>query len=201
MFSLSEMIERDKERESNKEHEVNPLLSNPPRGAWVKKGFGKLTIGISAFSKKAFFYIPFCAAFSTISFTLFLGTLISDNISVRLLIFSLPFIIGSCMLIKLTMFETFGKIEIVFGEDTFIFVGVGNIGKKTHLDWEKVTNIAKSFSTHRDNDGDSFVKKEILIEGSNFAKMPIDDKNSAKERFLYLVLKDCCGKKIDDIVN
>ena len=185
LFKLSEILDQDTI------YEIENLLRNPPKGAWVKKDIGQEIIGIRPRSKSAIFSILFALAFSSISFTGFFQMIISK--STIGILFMLIFIASSIFLWVQVFYSIFGKIEIVLnknGQD-YIFTGIGRIGKKHILKWPSIKSIYEQTS-HNSEDGYS---KKIYIAGENLIKISINGINENKSMFLIKVLKYHKNKK------
>jgi len=179
LFKLSEIPDQDVI--NNAEN----LLRNPPKGAWVKKDFGKEIIGVSNRSKGAIFLVLFSIVFTGVCL---MGILFF--IKAKLLIGLLPMLIFAVVSIVLwfSVFSNiFGKIELVIdknGQD-YIFSGIGNVGKKHILNWSSIKSIYEQ--TVKLSRGSS--SRNIFIEGEKIVKIPIGGINSDKSRFLLDVLK------------
>jgi len=195
MFHISEILNQDEYIEAEK------MLLNPPKGTWIHKNSGQLTIGVSTHSKNAFILFPFALVFSFVSFFAFGGTLIIADISIIFSLLWLVFVIPSCILIWKTTFAIFGKIEITFSQNTHIFIGIGRLGKKIYINWKQIKSIIKSSPRYIENDGGYFVINEMIVQEEKYIKIPTDDISDIKKRFLYLLLKYHKHKKIEDIVR
>jgi hypothetical protein len=82
-----------------------------------------------------------------------------------------------------------------------IFIGVGKIGKRIQIDWNSVRKIKKCKSKYDAGETGIMIIDEIIIEENNIVKIPIDNINDLKGRFLYLLLKYYRYKKIEDILK
>ena len=172
--------------DQNAIYEIENLLRNPPKGAWVKKDIGREIIGISTRSKSSIFILIFTLAFSGASFLVLFQIIMIRELIVSLLIM-LIFAPAVIFLWVQVFYSIFGKIEFVTnknGQD-YIFVGIGRIGKKHVLKWASIKNIFEQIS-HNSEGGSS---KKIFIEGEKLIKISINGINKNKSTFLIKVLK------------
>jgi hypothetical protein len=182
LFKLSELFDQEDI------DEIENLLKNPPKGILVSKNNEHIKIKIPTHSSRAFFLIFFTLAFSSISFLGFFQTIIGKSIIGSL--FISVFVIVSIYLWIKVFFSLFGKIMIIININKnikdYIFIGIGFIGKKYYINWSKIINIYEHID-HNSEGGSS--KKLYISEGNKLIKIPLDDINDNKERFLLLVLK------------
>ena len=192
LYCLSEILDQDDMEKAEQ------LLFYPPKGISVKKEIGKLIIQISTFSKSAFVLVPFSILFGGISIIgLLVAIFMNENIGFTIL--WLIFFGVSVPLLWKTVYSILGKIRIVFTEDkkVHVFIGVGKIGKKVNINWESIKKIFELKS----HDMDGGLKREIYIEEEKTVKIPLEDINEEKSRFLLLILKYYKYKSINEIIK
>jgi ABC-type multidrug transport system fused ATPase/permease subunit len=182
LFKLSELLDQENINETEN------LLRNPPKGIWISKNNEHTKIKISTHSSNAIFLIFFTLAFSGISFLGFFQTIVTKSIIGSL--FMSVFAAASIYLWIQVFFSLFGKIVIVININKtiqdYIFIGVGIIGKKYHINWGKIINIYE----HSYNHSEGGTEKKIYISEENkLIKIPVDYINYNKKRFLLMVLE------------
>lgn len=190
IFSISNILDEE-------EHdEVEGMLQNPPKGAWIIKNYNNLLIGVSTHSKESITILLFNILFSGfIYFAVY--DIVFRQKALLMSLFMLPFVLATFYLIKETLFAFFGKIEINICSDTYIFIGVGKIGKKRFINWESIKKIWKSVA--RESEGG--IKKEIFIEEKKLISIPLKFINDDKGKFLYNILRYYMNNTIEDIIR
>jgi hypothetical protein len=182
VFHITEMIAQDEITEAEK------LLSNPPKGTWVKRKNDRLVIGSSTRSKDFFITLLFALVFSIISIPQFFMALYAalfENLHIVFLLLHFIFFAVSCMLIWLTIYSLFGKVEIIISGNPYIFYGVGIFGSKKYINFSTVKKISK----HTFSPVDGGIHRKITIEGERYIEIPTDSINVEKEDFLYKILQ------------
>lgn len=110
-------------------------LNQPPRHVRIEEHFpGQKTIIYKKKSPVVLFLIPFTAFWSGFSiWGLYIHPLMQDPIDWGRMLFGIPFLLGTIVLVSVILFCLFGKWVITLdnGAGT-VFVGVGPIGR-THL--------------------------------------------------------------------
>jgi len=182
LFKLSELFDQDNINET--EH----LLRNPPKGVFVSKNNEFTKISISTHSLSAIFLIIFTLFFSGISFLGLFQTIKTKSIIASLLM--LIFAAFSIILWATVFFSLFGKVVITININKiiqdYIFIGIGIIGKKHYINWNKITNIYE----HTEYDSEGGSKKKLFISEENkLIKIPLSYFNDDKKSFLLKVLK------------
>ncbi|MDR1178132.1 MAG: zinc-ribbon domain-containing protein [Spirochaetaceae bacterium] len=192
VFYISEILDQGDIKKAEE------MLFYPPKGIKIKKCIEKMIVQISTFSKNGFVLIPFSILFSGISFFGFFGTIfIKANIIFT--IFWLVFVIPSVLIAWKAIYAIFGKIEFVFNENgiIYVFIGVGRIGKKYYINWGSIKKIFELKS----HDSDGQLKREIYIEEEKTIKIPLENINELKAKFILLILKYYKYKTIKEIVK
>ncbi|MBI9016579.1 MAG: hypothetical protein JEZ07_04875 [Phycisphaerae bacterium] len=158
-FSISEQLDEP-------EIELSPkVLENPPKGAWYQKNYNGFTIGATTRSVgTAVFMVPFMCVWSGFSIAGIYGSQIAKgHFDLHQSLFGLPFLIGTFVLLGVTMMAIWGKVEItVNGSDANVLIGVGNKGWKRKFTWKEINNIYEDTSSIRINDQ---YRQVIVLEG------------------------------------
>ena len=185
LFKLSETLDQDAI------YEIEKLLRNPPKGAWVKKDTGREIIGVSTRSKSAIFIFLFTLAFSGVS-SMGVFQIIMIKSLIGLLFMSIFAAVAIFLWVQV-FYSIFGKIELVLNRNghDYIFVGIGGIGKRHIINWPSIKGIYEQ--TTRSSEGGS--ARKIYIEGETLIKIPITGINDNKSMFLINVLKYTKDKK------
>ena len=168
--------------------EAVDLLKNPPKGILVNKNSENIKIKIPTHSLRALFLLFFTLAFSSISFLGFFQMITSRSI-IGLLFISV-FVIASIYLWIQVFFSLFGNIQIIIDKyknlNDYIFIGIGMIGIKKHLNWISIIDIYE----HTYNHSEGGIEKKVFIsEENSLIKIPVDYINDNKKRFLIKVLR------------
>jgi hypothetical protein len=114
-------------------------------------------------------------------------------------IFMCPFLAATLFIVWKLMYSLFGKIEITFSRNAHVqvFYGIGSIGKKHYIEWDKIKKIYKL----QTRDSENQWKREIIIEEKNNISIPLANINEMKSEFLLKILKYYKYKKLDEIVK
>ncbi|MCL2284539.1 MAG: hypothetical protein FWC26_14590 [Fibromonadales bacterium] len=151
------------------------IFKNPPKGVYINKLLGNITIGTNLRHPSSIvlpiivfgFILSFMGSMAYNLLILLLAEPPEFLEIVPILLFAIPtlFLFG-CLLICVLLFIG-GRVEVVIkedGEGSFVFTGIGNIGKKKYFDWNKVKNIFKrTWKTKHKNGWRTHY--EIIIEG------------------------------------
>jgi len=200
LFKLSEILaaqnegsENEMERLSQESiNEIEKMLYNPPKDAFVKKDSGIERIGVFTRSKSAFFLIFFSLLFSCVSLFILFQAVLMNVIPVIMFVFA--FLILSVFLWVRSFYAIFGKIELVMkkNETDYIFTGIGTAGKKRFINWTSIKNITE----HTIQNSQGTHNRHILIDGEKQIKIPTDVINKNKIEFLINILKYYKERKI-----
>ncbi|MFY7839582.1 MAG: hypothetical protein ACOVP7_04870, partial [Lacibacter sp.] len=144
-------------------------IDEPPPGIKIKNEFSRRIITATTRSYYAFFLIPFAAIWSVGSLNAIYGSqLRNGEVNIFLLLFGLPFIIGSIFLWKNAIMSSLGKVVIVTNDQGGeIFTGFGPLGITKTFEWESTSRIFKEqfySSSFRED------RTQIIIEGSRRIK-------------------------------
>ena len=186
VFNLSAVMEQEEAAITGE------AINNPPKGITVKKNFDELVVSIYTRAPGSVFLILFTLCFGGVSFFglfAFLRTGIfgegprAGNIFFAAILLIFP--LASLFLAAMTIYSIFGRIDLVWGNSTYIFRGVGNIGIKKYIDWKNV----KEIYMHTSTDSEGSVSKSICIQGNETIKISTRFLNETKTRFLLSLLK------------
>lgn len=133
-FKISETVDQEA---------VNPaILQNPPKGAWFRKEMDRIVVGGSTRSPMAFFIVPFMCVWSGGSLGGIYGSQIrSGHFNLTMSLFGIPFLLGSIVLISISLMTIFGKVEVTIGRVSKVFTGIGTLGWTRCFEWNEVRTI------------------------------------------------------------
>ncbi len=105
-------------------------LATPPRGTWFHEEMGLARAGSTARSWAALFFIPFTLIWSGGSLGGIFGSqIVSGKFEPWSLLFGLPFVIGTCVLVPVCAMSLAGRYEVrVSDGQVAVFTGVGPLG-------------------------------------------------------------------------
>jgi hypothetical protein len=106
-------------------------LNLPPRHVRIEEHYpGQKTIRYKKISPVVLFLIPFTAVWSGFSmWGLYIQPLMQDPIDWGRMLFGIPFLLGTIVLVSVILFCLFGKWVITLDNGTgTVFVGLGSIG-------------------------------------------------------------------------
>ena len=153
-------------------HKVNEaglsekIINDPPKGAWRYEDYDKKIIGATTRSPLAFFLVPFMMIWSGGSLgVIYVSQIISGEFDLYLSLFGIPFLAGSIVLLCVTSMAIAGKVEVVIGEDSYVFTGVGTVGIKKKFDWNSVVRIYEDKMIRNGFLGNDRYSASIFIEG------------------------------------
>ncbi len=178
-FSVSELLRTTSKQDDDE-------LLTPPKGAWFQETVYGFTVGATTRSPVAFFMVPFMLVWSGGSLGGIYGTQIaSGEFNPLLSLFGIPFLLGSILFWSLTLLYIWGKVEVVVGSESYVFVGVGTIGWKRRFDWDEIESIRESsasgFSSNR--------YSAIYLEGQTRIKFGQYLSNESRKFFLIDTLR------------
>ncbi len=111
---------------------LNQSLANPPRYVRIEEHFpGQKTIRYKRIPGVVLFLIPFTAVWSGFSmWGLYIQPLMQDPIDWSRMLFGIPFLLGTIVLVSVILFCLFGKWVITLDNGNgMVFVGLGPIGR------------------------------------------------------------------------
>ena len=165
-------------------------MENPPKGTWKYENYDNIIAGASTRSPIALFLAPFMAVWSGGSIGgIYITQIISDKFNLMLSLFGLPFLIGTVILLFITLMTIAGKVEVVIGMDSYVFTGLGIVGRKKRFDWNSIVRIYESEPSHRTTETDhedrgTVNRRAIFMEGDTRIKF---GSGLNEERRYYLV--------------
>ncbi|WP_163936636.1 hypothetical protein [Paraferrimonas sp. SM1919] len=106
----------------------------------------KWSIEASNRSLKALFLVPFTLVWAGGSLSGIYGTqLFNGEFDLAQSLFGLPFIVGSIVLITITMMSLFGRTAVSYENDeAVIFIGIGSLGWYRRFDWKKIDKVTEN---------------------------------------------------------
>lgn len=133
--------------------------TQPVKGVQVSDNGYKWSIEASNRSLMALFLVPFTLVWAGGSLSGIYGTqLANGEFDPGQSLFGLPFLIGSIVLISITLMSLFGR-TYVSNENgkALVFIGIGSIGWYRRFDWKKIDRVTESESRQH---------KHISLEGN-----------------------------------
>jgi len=140
--------------ELSQEEETDAVdLSHPPRGMWFRSQANEFEVGASVRSPVAFFLVPFTCVWAGFSLTGIYGTqIIHHKFELAQSLFGIPFLVGSVVLISITLMTVFGKVTVSgSGEQGRVFVGVGPLGWNRRFNRSEVQGVRISQTKWQQN--------------------------------------------------
>ena len=142
-------------REANAEDEERRLLNAPPpKHLKVVSDptdmTGRISFVYRKFSPMAIFLVPFTCAWGGGSLSMLYGRQISSGqFSLHDTLFGLPFLIGTVVLVSMSLFMIFGKrvLTIERGQGRYFF-GVGPIGFSRRFKYDHRTRVRKGETSY-----------------------------------------------------
>jgi len=123
-------------------------ISEPVKGAFFNDLGYRWTITCSHRSPASLFLIPFTLFWSGGSLTGIYGTqIMKGEFDLAQSLFGLPFLLGTVMLISVTLMTIFGRTLVsVENNQALIFIGVGSLGWYRRFDWRSITHVTETIS-------------------------------------------------------
>ena len=191
VFSVSKELSDD--FGLNPPHLMSKVMNNPPKGTWKHEDMNNVIIGASTRSPIAFFMVPFMIVWTGGSVGVLYGQqVISGEFDPFLSLFGVPFIIGSVIFWSLALMAIAGKVEVVIGADSYVFTGLGKIGKKKKFNWNSIIRIYENVPDSQFNINN--YGRAIFLEGETRIKFG-SGLNEKRRYYLVTVLKYMHSKK------
>jgi hypothetical protein len=133
-------------------------IEDPVKGTNYSENIGVWKIEASHRSLYAIFIVPFTCVWAGGSLTGIYGTqLISGDFNLVNSLFGVPFLLGSIILVSISLMSLFGR-TIISNDNgrTLIFIGVGPIGWYRRFEWSSISNVVEKQSNQN---------KHISLEG------------------------------------
>jgi len=127
--------------------------SRPPSGAWYRSQGIEFEVGATARSGAAFFLVPFTLLWSGGSMAGIYGTQIAKGrFDLTQSLFGIPFLLGSLVLIPITLITIFGKVVVrSSGDQGGVFIGVGPFGWTRKFRWSEIKMVRVSLTKWQQN--------------------------------------------------
>ena len=128
--------------------------SRPPGGTWYRAQGNEFEVGAVSRSGSAFFLVPFTLFWSGGSLGGIYGTqLAKGQFDLMQSLFGLPFLIGSLVLIPITLMTLFGRVVVrSSGDQGGVFIGVGPLGWTRRFRWSQIKGVRASETQWKQND-------------------------------------------------
>jgi len=123
-------------------------IEDPVKGTNYSEKIGTWKIEASHRTLYALFIVPFTCVWAGGSLTGIYGTqLMSGNFKLVESLFGIPFLLGSIILISISLLSLFGR-TIISDENgkALIFIGVGPIGWYRRFEWSSISNVIEKQS-------------------------------------------------------
>lgn len=153
-------------------------LTRPPKGVWLRRKPTGFELGASTRSWEALFLVPFTAIWAGGTLAGLYGTQIArGEFSLVQTVWGLPFLVGSIVLITLTMMKLAGRVEVrVNGTNGEVFKGVGPVGKRRRFSWTSESKV-------------TWEEGIVLDDGRQRVKLFPRERKMERSRFLGAALK------------
>jgi hypothetical protein len=161
--------------------------SRPPGGAWYRSQGNEFEVGATARSGAAIFLVPFTLLWSGGSMAGIYGTQIAKGrFDLTQSLFGIPFLLGSLVLIPITLMTIFGKVVVrSSGDQGGVFIGVGPFGWTRKFRWTEVKMVRSALTKWKQNE-----RNLPLIELDGPKPIRFGSQLSEKRRaFLLAVLR------------
>ncbi|MGV3606490.1 MAG: hypothetical protein ACO1RA_08775 [Planctomycetaceae bacterium] len=121
-------------------------ITESPLGTWYQDSGIEWEIGASTRSWSALFLVPFTCVWAGGSLTGIFGAMINaGKVDPFGMLFAVPFVIGSIVLIVISCMTVAGKVVVtVSGNEGSIFTGIGPIGWRRKFDWSEVKLVEEN---------------------------------------------------------
>ena len=128
-------------------------IARPPRGAWHRSQGNEFEVGSVSRSGIAFFLVPFTLFWSGLSLGGIYGSQIAKGqFNLEQSLFGLPFLIGTMILVPVTLMTIFGKVVVRgSGDQGGVFIGVGPVGWTKKFRWSEVRLARMSLTKWKQN--------------------------------------------------
>jgi hypothetical protein len=122
-------------------------INNPPKGTWYFKDIMGGELGASRRSIIAYILAPFVIFWvSTVSFVFYGFSFFTTKLSVSEILFTIPFIISTAVLLFTNLYLLFGKVVITFNSTGgTVFNGFGKLGISKTFTWANYTHVKKAY--------------------------------------------------------
>jgi len=164
-------------------------LSIIPAGVTVFEGPTGMIVRYKKISGMVVFFIIFTAIWSGGSM-FGMGKMLTDKGFSLEVLFFLPFLLGTVVLIIAILFMLFGKREIREDfEGITLFTGIGPVGFKRHIDLSEVAEISVNTNFNNSNNGNSQRTHSISVllkSGKRFTYFQSPNEDAVRYFCAYL---------------
>jgi len=142
------------ELQLNHEETAGVDLARPPRGAWLRRQANEFEVGAICRSWGAIFIVPFTLVWAGGSLSGIYGTqIIHGKFDWFQSLFGIPFLLGSVVLVTVSLMMTLGKVVVrASGDQGAVFVGVGPLGWTRKFRRSEIKMVRLSLSKWRQNE-------------------------------------------------
>ncbi|MDR0320426.1 MAG: class I SAM-dependent methyltransferase [Treponema sp.] len=174
--------------------QIEEIFTNPPEDLKIEKDTEKINIKFHIHSLGNSLIIAFSFLLVFTVATHFFRIGINSNGLFSTFV-GLVLFLGSIWLLYSIFYSAFGRIELVFGKENYIFQGFWRIGKKIDLDWKDVKNFFPRYSLNEDEGHSDYRYFGHLIIGNREISVRELDK---KIYLLLLIIKYFKNKAISE---
>ena len=170
--------------------QIEEIFTNPPKDIKIEKDTEKINVKFYIHSLTHLSVFAFVSCQATIfSFLAFCGThIFRKEIDFNNLISTsvwFLFLFVSIWLLYKSLYTAFGRIELVFGKENYIFQGFWRIGKNIDLDWKDVKDFYPYYLLTDGEDGQLKSDYLHIIEDKKISL----EKLGEKTNLLVLIIK------------
>lgn len=159
-------------------------LTRPPPGAWYKPTSSGFAIGATTRSATAIILVLIAGLWSKSVGSIFIRPLWSGQFTIIPTSFIIPFLLGSILLIAMSLMSIAGKVEVERdGDDGKVFVGLWEVGWSSRFRWSEIESIRED----RTSIGAGFNRypaRVIVIEAAT--RVAFGSRLSAERRYFLL---------------
>ena len=162
-------------------------FSRPPRGVWYRNQGNEFEVGSSTRSWAALFLVPFTLVWAGGSIGGIYGSqFIHHKFDLFQSLFGIPFLIGSVVLVSLTLMTVLGKLAVRgTGDHGSVFIGVGPFGWNRRFRWSEIRSVKMSLTKWQQNNRNLPV---IELEGPTAIRFG-SQLSEKRRNFIYAVLR------------
>jgi hypothetical protein len=126
----------------------------PPDGAWFESQGNDFEVGATSRSWTALILVPFTVLWSGVSLRSIYGSQFANGrFDPTASLFGTPFLLGSLVLIAMTLMAIFGKVVVRRSSDQgSVFIGVGPLGWTRRFRWSEIRAARHSLTKWHQND-------------------------------------------------
>lgn len=169
-------------------------VSQPPKGTWFREEGRNFEVGATTRSSSALFFIPFALFWSGGLTVLFYGSqIVKGHFDWAGALFSLPFLLGACVLILTCLMMTLGRVTVrVRDQEGEVFTGVGPIGWRRRFRLGEVRGVRFGTANWQQN---GQLVRQLWIETSGKTLKFASSVARERQDFLLGVLRRQIGRR------